>query len=339
MSVIVTPTAIYEKIAPDNEEMFEDAVKTNAKLVFGEGRYYLDCKRRIGAKGKRVSIPDAYLIDLARNEPRLFVVENEISEHDLFKHIGVQLLEFSHNYRQAGRQVKTILFEEISKAPDIMKVCERYAKEKGYRNLDNLLDYLVFETPFQAVVIIDEETDELYSVVKQFSFPVEIIEFVTYKEKSGEKAYAFNPFLQDLSEKIGNVGQTDIGELDTIVVPAREEGFQETFIGENRWYAIRIHSSMIPQIKYIAAYRISPISAITHVASVSKIVPWEDTGKYCLEFGEPAREIVPIKLEQHSRGKAPQAPRYTSMEKLEKASHCPRFFYSIRINGYEYSSG
>lgn len=328
MSIIVTPDTLFEKIVPDNEESFEDDVKENAKLIFGDDRHYLDCKRRIGAKGKRVSIPDAYLIDLARSQPRLFVVENEISEHDLFKHIGVQLLEFSHNYRKAGRQVKTILFEEISKVPDIHKACEKYAREKGYRNLDNLLDYLVFETPFQAAVIIDEETDELHSVVKQFSFPVEIIEFVTYKSKKGEKAYSFNPFLQDIGETAHETGEItiDISELDTIVVPAREDGFQETFLGENRWYAIRIHSSMIPQIKYIAAYRVSPISAITHVASVSKIIPWEDTGKYCLEFTEPAHEINHIKLEVHERGKAPQAPRYTSLEKLEQAKSLADIF-------------
>lgn len=328
MSIIITPDALFEKIAPDSEETFENAVKANAKVVFGEGRHYLDCKRRIGAKGKKVSIPDAYLIDLERNEPRLFLVENEISEHDLFKHIGVQLLEFSHNYRLAGRQAKNILFEEISKAPDIKKACEKYAMEKGYRNLDYLLDYLVFETPFQAVVIIDQETDELHSVVKQFRFPVEIIEFVTYKDKSGKNAYAFKPFLQDVGETVSKVGEavTDIGELDTIVVPARDDGFQETFIGENRWYAIRIHSSMIPQIKHIAAYRVSPTSAITHVAPVNKITPWEDTGKYCLEFAEPAREISHIKLEEHERGKAPQAPRYTSMEKLKKAKTLSEVF-------------
>jgi len=317
---IVTPSGIFDWTIPDSEHTFEEAIKANIRFVFGEGRYYLDCKRRIG-KGKKFNIPDAYLLDLKRNEPRLFVVENELAEHDLFKHIGVQLLEFSHSYRQAGRQVKAVLFEEISKVPDVLEACEKYSKEKGYRNLDNLLDYLVFETPFQAIVIIDEETDELHSVVKQFSFPVEIIEFVTYEDSSGNQAFRFNPFLQDVGEAITQAGKktADIGELDTIVVPAREDGFNETFLGENRWYAIRIHGSMIPQIKHIAVYRVAPISAITHIAPVNKILPWRDTGKYCLEFAEPAREIGPIKLDQPGRGIAPQAPRYTSMKKLTQA--------------------
>ena len=255
MARIVTPDGIFDTLTPESEKIFEEAVVANAAHVFGEGRHYLDCKRRLGAKGGKFNIPDAYLLDLRRNEPRLFVVENELAAHDLFKHIGVQLLEFSYTYKQAGRQLKAVLFEEISKAPDVQRACEHYANERGYRNLDYLLDYLVFDTPFQAIVIIDEATDELYSVVKHFSFPVEIIEFVTYVDHNGQRAFSFTPFLQDVGESVTGADgpAADIGELDTIVVPAREEGFQETFLGENRWYAIRIHSSMIPQIKHIAA--------------------------------------------------------------------------------------
>ena len=53
---------------------------------------------------------------------------------------------------------------------------------------------------------------------------------------------------------------------------------------------------------------------------------WKDSGKYCLEFAEPAREIGPIKLGQASRGKAPQAPRYTSMSKLTEAKTLSEVF-------------
>jgi len=321
MARLVTPAGIFDSIPPDSEKSFEEAVVANAKSIFGEGRHYLDCKRLIGAKGKKYNIPDAYLLDLRRNDPRLFVVENELAAHDLFKHIGVQLLEFSYSYLQAGRQLRAVLFEEISKVPEVLEACETYARERGYRNLDHLLDYVVFETPFQAVVIIDERTDDLNSVVKQFSFPVEIIEFVMYQDSNGRQAFSFTPFLQDVIESVAEAGgaAADIGELDTIVVPAREQGFQETFLGENRWYAIRIHSSMIPQIKHIAAYRVAPVSAITHVAPVAKIDLWKDTAKYCLEFAEPARGIGPIKLDQPARGKVPQAPRYTSMKRLTEA--------------------
>ena len=67
---------------------------------------------------------------------------------------------------------------------------------------------------------------------------------------------------------------------DTIVIPAWEDGFQEVFIGENCWYAIRISGGRLNEIKYIAAYQVTPISAVTHVAEIESIEPYWDKGKY-----------------------------------------------------------
>lgn len=63
--------------------------------------------------------------------------------------------------------------------------------------------------------------------------------------------YEFEPFLYDANTEITKV---DVSEIDTIVVPAREDGFNDVFLGENAWHAIRLNASMIPKIKYIAAY-------------------------------------------------------------------------------------
>ena len=107
--------------------------------------------------------------------------------------------------------------------------------------------------------------------------------------------------------------------MDTVVVPAREDGFQETFLGEDRWYAIRIHGTMRPQIKYIAAYRVQPVSAITHIAPVRSIEPWKDTGKFVVNFSEPAKEVGPILLVKTGRVKALQNLRYSTRDKLMAA--------------------
>jgi hypothetical protein len=61
----------------------------------------------------------------------------------------------------------------------------------------------------------------------------------------------------------------DSEEPDTVIVPAKKEGFERVFLGENAWWAIRISGGMIPKIKYIAAYQSQPISAITHLAPVA----------------------------------------------------------------------
>ncbi len=107
-------------------------------------------------------------------------------------------------------------------------------------------------------------------------------------------------------------------EPDTVVVPARAEGFQKVFLGENAWRAIRMSGGMTQKIKYIAAYQTDPVSAITYIAPVKLIEPYGDNGKYQLLFSEPAKPIGPIPLGEAHPGSM-QGPRYTTRVKLEAA--------------------
>lgn len=136
-----------------------------------------------------------------------------------------------------------------------------------------------------------------------------------YKDSTGKWIPLDNLRKKAKTEK----PKTKLKEFDTIVVPANEEGFNEVFLGENCWYAIRISSSMIDRIKYIAGYQTTPISAITHYAEVAKIEKYRDTGKYIVYFKDKAKKIKPIKLSGRKKGAAPQAPRYTNFRKLRKA--------------------
>jgi hypothetical protein len=188
---------------------------------------------------------------------------------------------------------------------------------------------LVFETSFSALVIIDEIPENLESVLaRKFQFGVEVLELARYENANGEHAYRFEPFLADLdhpdqeelSPEISRPRRaSDLNEIDTVVVPAREEGFEDVFLRENRWYSVRIHGTMRPQVKYIAAYRVAPISAITHIAPVRNIEVWKDSDKFVLNFFEPAREIGPITLVKGGNVKALQNLRYTNKEMLLKA--------------------
>ena len=135
---------------------------------------------------------------------------------------------------------------------------------------------------FIALLIIDELGEELETVlISRFKFPVEVITLKRYRNSKGILLYEFEPFLNEVS---ADTEKINIAEIDTIVVPARKDGFDETFIEQNCWYAIRLNSSMIPKIKYIAAYQIAPVSAITHMAEIKSIKQWKDTNKYILYF-------------------------------------------------------
>jgi len=118
--------------------------------------------------------------------------------------------------------------------------------------------------------------------------------------------------------------QTD--SKDTIVVPAQAEGFNDVFLGERCWYAIRIGGGMISKIKYIAAYQTAPISAITHYAPVERIEPYGDEGKYRVVFAEPAKTLPKtISLGDMPVGSM-QGCRYTSLTKLLRAKQVSELF-------------
>jgi hypothetical protein len=323
----MTDNGLFYRTQFESEAALEKAIVEIQAELFGKKRMYLDVKKKIGVKGGLINIPDGYLLDLSGQKPRLYVVENELAAHDPLRHIAIQILQFSLSFEAEPRKVKTILFEALQSQVDLKLRCEDYASSHGFRNLDHLLEYLVFDTPFAALVIIDEIPDNLEKVlITRFQFGVEVIELAYYACSDGRKYYRFEPFLADINADLREALPHDRQEepitqddIDTVVVPAREDGFQETFLKENRWYAVRIHGTMRPQIKYIAVYQVAPQSAITYFAPVSSIEPWDDTKKFVVNFAEPARKIGPIPLLKHGKVKAPQNLRYTNHERLLQA--------------------
>ncbi len=115
---------------------------------------------------------------------------------------------------------------------------------------------------------------------------------------------------------------------DTIIVPAQIEGFKETFLGENCWYAIRIAAGKLNDIKYIAGYQTAPVSAITHIAEVDSIESYGDGGKFKLIFKAPAKEIGPIPYGSVSMGMM-QSPKYTNYETLISAKTLADIFLPV----------
>lgn len=114
-------------------------------------------------------------------------------------------------------------------------------------------------------------------------------------------------------------------QADTVVVPAQKEGFEQVFLGENCWHAIRISGAMLDKIRYCAVYQVSPVSAVTHVAPVKQIEPFGDGGKYRLVFSQPAMKVGPIPFGDAITGSM-QGPRYTSYAKLKAAKKISELF-------------
>ena len=104
--------------------------------------------------------------------------------------------------------------------------------------------------------------------------------------------------------------------------PGWPANFEETFLGEKRWYPVRINPKRIPYLKYIAIYVTSPVSAVTHYGKVAFIEPCRETdweykkgpNVYLIRLKGEAIEIGPVKIQPI------QNSIYTSLEELLKHS-------------------
>ncbi|MBI5371273.1 MAG: hypothetical protein HZA79_04510 [Sphingobacteriales bacterium] len=318
MERILNNNLTYSYYEYPSEKEFEQVIVQQAPHIFGSQSIYIDIKKRIG--DSIITIPDGYLIDFSfEQEPRLYIIENELSSHDPYKHIGSQLLKFAISYKASGRKIKAFLLEHLMADKSILAKAEKGLKAAGYRNIDDFLESIIFEKTVAAIVVIDQATPELENVLSQLTMDTDILEFQTFINKT-ERIHKFTPFNADIRE-LTESSKSDIKaeDLNTVVVAAREEGFEQEFLKNNCWYSIRIHASMLDKIKYIAAYQVAPVSAITYYAEISKIEKWNDTNKYILYFKDKAIKIKAIPLDKNKKGLAPQAPRYTSIDRLLKA--------------------
>lgn len=317
---------LYRQFTYEREALFEKVVAALADYIFGPDTLYVDVKKHV--KGNDiVSIPDGYVIDMTEaNSPTLYVVENEIAKHDPVRHIGIQLLRFATSFDEAKPAIRRFLMDEIARSPESMALLERGCRGSSKRNVDDYLDAAVYG-PFRALVVIDEARDELHGVLKKIHGNISVLELQTFQSDDGALLHQFDTLYDEFEDGFVGVVPASSSERssrrerrarsDTIVVPARESGFKRAFLGENRWHAIRIGAAMKERIKYIAAYQVAPVSAVTHIAEIQQIRPYENTGKYEVVFRGSAEAIRHVPLGKSKTG--PQGPVYVEREKLLRA--------------------
>lgn len=309
--------AVYTQYTYTKETEFERMIVSHAATIFGACGIYFDIKKLIGKPKKGATIPDGYFLDLTfHDDPRLYLVEVELNSHDVYGHIGEQILRFGISTETDKYKIKNNLLADISRNNEKKRKLADFFTKSKYDNINELLDKVIFENKPAAIIVIDEATDELFHVMAQLTIATEVIEAQTYV-CGDKKLHRFSPFKDEVMTDLPIYSDAD--ELDTIVVPAREDGFNEEFLKNDRWFAIRISSAMIEKIKYIAAYQVSPISGITYVAKVDRIEKYKDTNKYIVYFKpNSVSKINKVSLGK-KKGLAPQAPKYSSYKAIMTA--------------------
>lgn len=304
----------FKEEAFSSEKELELAVCQLSEQIFGRNSVYLDIKKRIkNKKNSFINIPDAYVLTF-EGEPKLWVIENELSSHDSLRHVGIQMLQFASQFTEGSFEIKTILAEAINNSVEIKDKITQLIKN-DFSNLSEALDHLVYKNDYGFVVVIDEITDDLPRITGELARRPELLRFKKYVSGK-EVSYVYDKLLQEVNEsKTKKI--KDIKDVDTMIAPAHADGHKEAFLEQKAWWAVRISPSMIPKLKYLAMYEVKPVSAIRWMGKIESIKPFEgEPSKYKI-FLSDIFQVDPIKVGNPNL--APQGPKYTNYDILRKA--------------------
>ena len=188
-------------------------------------------------------------------------------------------------------------------------VCIKRLREAGWCQLENATDP-------RPPTVPEEDVGGLNIFSRNVGILMPVLGYDLFAEAPADAAGDTSR-----SEEEAATGRDE--DFDTIVCPASQEGFENAFIAQRAWWAIRIRERNLQKIKYVAIYQVAPISAITHYGEVDRIEKFRGhddyEGKYKLFLkGDPIRLGNPVVVGRNVNV-WPQFPRYAKVKDILSA--------------------
>ena len=161
--------------------------------MFGENTIYFDRKMLITSNAKIKKIPDGLLLAIKiRNDAKLWIVEYELSTHDLQSHIFPQIAGFVNALKNEAtkRIIRESIYKTIKGSQDSVKKIKSIlpSEEEVYYFLE-----LVIDRGLGIVIVIDKKNPDVEEVVdfisKSMGIESQIMEFMTYEDDKGKKIH------------------------------------------------------------------------------------------------------------------------------------------------------
>lgn len=180
----------YELWAPTSEEELEGMVQEHAGDIFGPDCLYFGLKHKLKAKSGG-AVPDGYAITF--NPEQWWIVEIELSTHDVLHHIVPQVSKFLASVPVSGTKADLInvLWREIN---DDKIMLAKLRQQKG-EDIHKWLSDLISQQPKLAVVI-DEKVPALEDVKTALRIEPTVLEFCTFAREGvglAVHAHSFDP--------------------------------------------------------------------------------------------------------------------------------------------------
>lgn len=186
---------------PKEDELEKDFALSFSE-IFGETALYIPIKKLIGSRIKKIT--DGVMLEIDEKDcPRFWIVEVELSTHDLESHVQAQVLGFLRALKdeKSLRILVTTLHDYIQKMGSteegidwVQDFFDRPQREMHPRPLQPYL-YLdsLLHKGAGVIIVIDEVRPELAEIVDTIlkMGPVRVVEFRTFKRHEA-KVHAFS---------------------------------------------------------------------------------------------------------------------------------------------------
>jgi len=234
-----------------NEAELEAMVFEHYKEIFGENAL-LFSKKKIKSPANIGTIPDAFVIDFGSR--KWFVVEVELSRHQVYEHIVAQITKFLNAVKssESRQELAKMIYSRIKSDPYKKALLEvNGIKEDKFKEILEIL-----ETPPEIVVIIDELTEKVNEAIgllsNALSFNVKAIEFKTFKRENSHSLDDHIHLFEEITQrseppKGSKKGQKSSGTLKGrgLVLKMMEAGYLHPGFKLHRRYKGELYEAEI----------------------------------------------------------------------------------------------
>lgn len=158
----------FAEFTYNTEHAFEDTLRSNTKLLFGESTIYIDIKTRISTGVLGGSVPDGLLFDLRDiDSPEFYLVEVELASHSFYEHIFPQITKFFAFFKSERSQNE--LIEKIFSITQSDRSLENaFKKFLGTKEVFKFIKDTV-ENSQNILLVIDELKPELPQIMSTYT--------------------------------------------------------------------------------------------------------------------------------------------------------------------------
>lgn len=133
-------------------------------------------------------------------------------------------------------------------------------------------------------------------------------------------------------ERSHNLRCTNVTELDTVIVPARDnDDYRENFFLQRKWCNVRILEEKLQCMRYLAVYVGAPTSGITHVAQIANYQKDpENPSRFVIHFSDTPQPLPNIVVAGDPAAAAGmRSCRYTAIDILRRAHTIQELFEPV----------